>query len=350
MGDEIHRFLPELPRYREPVTVAMLLHHTSGIRDMLELGAYAGYETSASVSREDALKLVFSQTETAFAPGTQHRYSNSGYLLLSEIIARVSGIPFAEFMQNRVFDPLGMRRTRILDGSRVTDVNSAHGYAPSGEGYKLADTHPFYGGSGGEVTTINDLAKYDHDIQVAHKVWTPEVSKIMLAPGTLASGAPAARGKSVYAGGLSLDGAWVHHGGAAEGYRNMVAWLPAGRLSVHVLCNNGSSDAAAITDRVVAAIGGFPPPHLATMDLAGRYASVDLPVIYTLSPVGTARLDITIEPRGNIGRKRLITLTRAPDGSYMSKGFRLVADPDRRGFLLGDDRGRVGSLHFLRAD
>ena len=85
LNDDIRKYLPEMAQYRVPVTVAMLIHHTSGIRDMLELGTYAGYEIATNVSRADSLKLVMSQTDTAFLPGTQYRYSNGGYLLLSLI-------------------------------------------------------------------------------------------------------------------------------------------------------------------------------------------------------------------------------------------------------------------------
>ena len=211
---DIRKYLPEMPQYRAPITVAMLLHHTSGIRDMLELGVYAGYETAGSVSRAESLKLVMTQPDTNFVPGSQFRYSNSGYLLLSEIVERASGVPFAVYMKENVFAPMGMKRTMVLTGARTTEPNAAHGYIPDGSGFKLADTHPLYGGAGGAVSTINDLAKYDHDINVTHKVWTPAIAKIMLAPGTLTDGTAAANSGAVYAGGLSLNGPWIKIGRA----------------------------------------------------------------------------------------------------------------------------------------
>lgn len=351
LDDDIRKYLPEMPQYRAPITVRMLVHHTSGIRDMLELGAYAGYPTSTSVSRADALKLVFAQPDTAFMPGTQHRYSNSGYLLLSEIVARASGMSFADYMAKNIFGPLGMKRTFVLTGARTTDPNSAHGYAADGAGFKLADTHPLYGGAGGAVFTINDLARYDYDINVAHKVWTPAIAKIMLDPGKLANGAPAERDGMVYAGGLSLNGPWVQHGGAGEGFENMVAWLPEGRLSVHILCNNGAVVPQTMAEKVVDAIGGYPSIRPTSPSIAGRYASPDLPVFYTLTPQGDKKLTLAIEPRpGGLGHTRTVELTKAPDGSYSTRGFKILMDLDRRGFVIGQDRGRVGLLHFDRVD
>lgn len=351
LDDDVRKYLPELPQYQAPVTVGMLLHHTSGLRDMLELGAYAGYETSASVSRADALRLVFAQPDTIFRPGTQHRYSNSGYLLLSEIVARASGISFAEYMKQHIFAPIGMKRTMVLTGVRTTDANAAHGYAADGTGYRLADTHPYYGGSGGIVLTINDLAKYDHDINAGHKVWTPDVAAIMLAPGKLANGTPAANDGLVYAGGLSLNGPWVQHGGAGEGFENMVAWLPGGQLSIHVLCNNGALKSSTIAEQLVDALGGYPSLRRETQSIAGRYSSSALSIHYRLTPMGDKGLSVEIEPRaGAPGRQRIIELTKAPDGSFTGQGFSIVFDADKRGFMLGKERGRAGVLHFDRVD
>lgn len=350
LDDDIRTYLPDMPDYGHPITVGMLMHHTSGIRDMLELGNYAGYENSAAVSRSDALRLVYAQRGTIFPPGSEHRYSNSGYLLLSEIVAQVSGTSFADYMQRHVFAPLKMTRTAVLTGARTDDANAAHGYAPAATGYRLADTHPFYGGSGGMIFSLNDLASYDRDIQLVHKVWTPAVAKILLAPGTLTSGRPAMRGALTYAGGVTLNGDWTQHGGAGEGFENYVAWLPNGRLSVHVLCNDGAAKASAIAAQLVAALGDYPPLEPAQPAIAGRYVSPDAALTYRLTPHGDTKLTIDIEPAdGAPGRRRTVELTKATDGSFTGKGFNLTLDADYQGFTLGGLRSRTGLLHFERS-
>lgn len=345
----IQTYIPEMPRYGAPVTVAMLLHHTAGIRDMLTLGAYAGYRQSSDVTREEALRLVYAQPDTVFPPGSQHRYSNSGYLLLSEIVARASGISFADYMKAHIFAPLGMSRTSILTGSRTNDTNAAHGYARDGAGFHLADTHPFYGGAGGAIVTLRDLAKYDHDIQIGHKIWTSAVSKIMLKPGELADGTLASSRGVVYAAGLGLNGPWIQHGGAGEGFKNMLAWLPAGRLSVHVLCNNGANDPAKIAARIVDALTAYPTLRATMPPIAGRYSTANLPVTYTLTPNGDATLAVEIKPfKEGPGRQRTVVLSRGPDGAFTGDGIRILADEDGAGFSLGDIRSRAGLLHFRR--
>lgn len=348
---DIREYLPEMPQYLAPITVAMLLHHTSGIRDMLGLGVYAGYESAASASRAESLKLVMTQPQTNFVPGSQFRYSNSGYLLLSEIVERASGVPFAVYMKENVFAPMGMKRTMVLAGARTTQPNAAHGYIPDGSGFKLADTHPLYGGAGGAVSTINDLAKYDYDINVAHKIWTPAIAKIMLAPGTLTDGTATASSGAVYAGGLSLNGPWIQHGGAGEGFKNMVAWLPDGKLSIHILCNNGALSASTMAEKVIDTFAGYPSIRAIPPSIAGRYASAELPVQYVLEPKGEDRLTVTIEPQaGGLGRQRTIELTKAADGSFNTDMFKIVLDNDRRGFALGGELSRAGTLRFRRVD
>lgn len=349
LNDDIRKYLPEMPRYQSTVTVYMLLHHTGGIRDMLTLGEFAGYPESSDVSRKEALRLVYAQTETVFPPGSQHRYSNSGYLLLSEIVARASGVSFADYMRAQIFQPLGMTRTWVLEGARTNEANAAHGYAVDGATLKIADTHPYYGGAGGMVLSLRDLAMYDRDIQVNHEVWMPAIAEIMLDPGKLADGSPAARRGVIYAAGLGLNGPWVQHSGAGEGFKNMVAWLPDGRLSVHVLCNSGAVDPAKIAGQVVDVLSSYPSLQPRMPSMAGRYSSLDLPVIYTLEPVDDAKLDVIITRRSaGLGRDRMIRLTRGADGSFAGEGFRIVADDDQNGFTLGDIRGRAGLIHFKR--
>ena len=173
----------------------------------------------------------------------------------------------------------------------------------------------------------------------------------MLAPGRLSDGTPAASDGAVYAGGLTLDGPWIKHGGAGEGFKNMVAWLPEGRLAIHILCNNGAVIPSKMVDRVVDAIGGYPAIYAATTAFAGRYATDDLPVVYALKPIGADRLSVSIEPKpGALGDKRMLELTKSGDGAYQGKSFKIVMDNDRRGFVLGDDRSRVGTFHFSRVD
>lgn len=351
LDDDIRTYLPELPDYGRKVSVQMLMNHTAGIRDSLELLAFAGHADVAAASRKEALALTLAQTATKFEPGTRYDYSNGGYLLLSEIIERLSGEPFAAYVNRAVLKPMGMSRSFVMEGARSKDANIARGYATTDGKMALADSYPLFGGSGGLITTINDLAKYDRDIDSGHKVWTPAIRKLMLEPGHLNDGSPvrpAERSYQAYASGVIVGPDWFWHTGGARGFKTIYARLPDKRVGMGLLCNNGDINPAQHLNTVVAALGEglpelVPPPGGALAD--GVYRSPDLPVIYTLSRKDEA-LTVTISPADGSGRT-LSTLTFKPtaDG-FSGPGVKLVPDADGAGFAL--QGGRV-NLNFRKA-
>ncbi len=104
----VRDFLPELPVAAQPVTVRHLLNHTSGLWDYEDL---IPDSRTAQLDDRDVLTLLASKDSLYFPAGSQYRYSNSGYVLLGLIVARVSGMSFPEFLRTRIFEPLGMRAT-----------------------------------------------------------------------------------------------------------------------------------------------------------------------------------------------------------------------------------------------
>ncbi|HSL70263.1 MAG TPA: serine hydrolase domain-containing protein, partial [Longimicrobiales bacterium] len=120
LDDDVHKYIPELPDFGQRITIRHLVHHTSGIRDWVELLSIAGYRFDDVIALPDILNFVQHQRGLNFAPGSEHLYSNTGYNLLAETVARASGQPFAQFMEEQVFRPLGMNDTHILmDHQRV---------------------------------------------------------------------------------------------------------------------------------------------------------------------------------------------------------------------------------------
>ena len=91
LDDDIRAHIPELPDYGTTVTVRHLLHHTSGIRDYLSLMQLAGIPYENVLSDENMLGMITRQKELNFTPGAEHLYSNSGYVLLAQIVKRATG-------------------------------------------------------------------------------------------------------------------------------------------------------------------------------------------------------------------------------------------------------------------
>jgi CubicO group peptidase (beta-lactamase class C family) len=107
LHDTIAHHIPELVDYGE-ITIKQLLHHTSGVPDHMDL-ADEHWDTGITLTTRDMIALFEKHRPPLnFAPGDRFEYSNTGYVLLGEIISRASGIPYAEFMAEEIFKPLAM--------------------------------------------------------------------------------------------------------------------------------------------------------------------------------------------------------------------------------------------------
>src|SRR5690349_8472502 len=139
LDDDIRRYLPELPDFGATITPRQLAHHTSGLRDQWELLHLAGWRWDDVMTTEDILDLARRQRELNFAPGSEYAYCNTGYTLLGQIVARVSGMPFRAFCEQRIFQPLGMRSTHFHDDHTEIVPGRAYSYHPrDGGGFQHA--------------------------------------------------------------------------------------------------------------------------------------------------------------------------------------------------------------------
>jgi len=351
LTDSVRKYIPELAPYADKVTVQMLLNMTGGVRDSLSLLALEGYDRISAPTRKQALEAVYRQQDAKFEPGTRYDYTNGGYLLLSEIVERVAGQPFETYVNAKVLKPLGMTRSLMLLGGRTTDPDVAKGYVAKDDKVTDADEYPLFGGSGGLITTVNDLAKWDRDIDSGHKVWTPQISKWMAEPGKFLNGAPAIRsGRGIaYGNALLIGNHWFHHTGGAVGFKTLYGHLREKRMGVALLCNNGVVDPAPQADKVVAALNeGLPAigePSADGSAVNGAYRNANLAGTYLLALKGDALEVIVAQADGS--RAPAKTLKRTPDGSFKNEMLTLTPDDDARGFTL--EIPRV-TLHFSRTN
>lgn len=160
LDDSPRRHLPELPDWAEAMTVRQLLAHTSGMRDSLDLllfSAGAGQAASAEFQRN----YLASLDGVNFAPGTSWNYNNGGYVLATEIVVRVGGASFADFLRNRVFAPVGMHDTllRALDTDLLPNSATLHVPRPDG-GWDRGVFGTAIGGEGGIASTADDMLRW----------------------------------------------------------------------------------------------------------------------------------------------------------------------------------------------
>jgi len=249
IDDPVRKYIPELPDYGTPLTIRHMLNHTSGLRDWGSLAGIAGWPRGTRVhTHAHVIEILSRQRALNFTPGTRYSYSNSGYNLNAVIAARVSGMPFAEFSQKRIFQPLGMTRTSWRDDYARIVKDRAIAY--SGGGTLLRQDMPFENvhGNGGLLTTVGDLLKWNENFV------TPKVGNTALvAEQQFLSKFPSGT-EMTYAAGLTLGGykglPEVSHSGSTAGYRAFLTRFPQQQVSVAVLCNAGSADATAAAHAV----------------------------------------------------------------------------------------------------
>ena len=238
IDDPIQKYLPEMPVFhKEKVTIRHLLNHTSGLRDYVEITAYAGIPFENIFTEEMGLDIMTRQKERSFPPGQQFMYNNGGYLLLAIITRRASGVSIGAFAQQHIFEPLGMKNTFILENPHRIVKNSATGYAPVND--STYEKQHYYnialGGDGQVYTTLEDLLLWDNNFY-DKKVGGQALFDRQHERGILSNG-----DTIEYAGGLFVQENKGHrvvqHTGSWGGFRAVLYRLPDSKKTLALLAN-----------------------------------------------------------------------------------------------------------------
>jgi CubicO group peptidase (beta-lactamase class C family) len=248
LSDDIRKLVPELPDYGHKITLDHLLTHTSGIRDWTGLRPF-------SEGDPEVLTLILRQRGLNFAPGEEWSYSNSGYVLLKEIVARASGTSFADFARKRLFEPLGMMSSAYVADILQGSGNIALGYQKDGTSWKQFMRLGNNRGGGAVISTAGDLLIWN-DALTSGRLGTVVTAKLQ-ETARLSNGR-----KLSYARGLMVNtpggDTIVSHSGGAAGYSTWLGRFPAHGLSIAVLCNFDPVSATALAGRVSDLF--LPPP------------------------------------------------------------------------------------------
>jgi CubicO group peptidase (beta-lactamase class C family) len=242
LSDDVRKHIPELPDYGHKIAIDHLLTHTSGVRDWTGILPLAG-------GNADALTVILRQRGLNFAPGEEWLYSNSGYALLKEIVARRSGMSFDEFTRKRLFEPLGMKNTAYRADLREIVKNRALAYDKGRNGWRMAmRLDNDRGGGGALLSTAGDLLIWNDAL--TNSRLGPFVTEKLHEPAKLNNGR-----KLRYARGLFVDtirgSQFWWHGGSADGYKSVLGRFPEQGLSIAIMCNSGDgTDRTAFARRI----------------------------------------------------------------------------------------------------
>ena len=253
--DTLSHFVPELGDVARRVTIRQLLTHSSGLPDY-----YPFLRDWSQLGRVDnaLVRDTLRGKALEFSPGTQSRYSNSGYVLLASVIESVTKQPFHEAMSELVFSPSGMHSTVALDGATPFPRDRAVGYDTLGSRFRMADYGVFENatgrrayaelrtvGAGGVYASLRDLA-----------AWTRTLDRAELLPRAVLAEAYRAQVSASDARGIDTiagygygwivsrrNGAEIAwHDGGFAGFRNLVVRVPVSRVTVFILSNFARTD------------------------------------------------------------------------------------------------------------
>ncbi len=235
VSDEVTKYLPDYPTHGQKITIDHLLTHVSGIP------SYTGLPEWLPRVREDLTVQqiidIFKDKPLEFNPGEKWSYNNSAYILLGAVIEKVSGKSYEDFVEQEIFAPLAMARSRYGHQNEVVPGRVA-GYDKEENGYKIAEylsmTQPYAAGS--LMSTVDDLALWT-DALWSGKLLKQESLERMATPAKLASGRST---KYAYGLGISEEGGAriIEHGGDIFGFTTDLLSIPDQRLLIVVLSNN----------------------------------------------------------------------------------------------------------------
>lgn len=239
LEDDVHKYIPELPRYPFVIRVKHLLSHTSGIRDHITILGWENNQLSHFYHFDGMLNVLKNYCWTSFPAGENFAYSNTGYMLLALIVQRVSDQPFEEFMQERIFQPLHMIETEFSFRRKGEEYNHSTPYkylkgSKRFVGSKIREVNAL--GATGVYTTVSDLLKWDKNFY-HHSIGSDETYYRLEEIDTLNDGS-----ELYYNNGLKHrfvgDFRVIEHSGGWANYNIQYTRIPDLHTSIIVACNN----------------------------------------------------------------------------------------------------------------
>lgn len=165
LDNPIRNYLPQLPDYKEVITISHLLQHTSGIPSTDVLRIFADLPLDAPWNQADEIDLIMKYPKLNFVPNTKYNYSNGGYSLLAQLIEQVSGMSYSDYLKKNVFTPLSMNATFVYDGSANNLSTTAKGYKKENDSYSaLKSSEDISYGAGNIYSSIADMIKWGQNI------------------------------------------------------------------------------------------------------------------------------------------------------------------------------------------
>jgi len=258
VDDDIRKYLPQYNTWGKTITIRQILSHTSGIPSYTEL---PGFDTLADKKISNSrLIRFFESAPLIFEPGTDWSYSNSGFVLAGVIVEKLTGMPFNDFVRERILKKLNMTETAFGSSDYALPGKTAEygGNTPKGK-IKMETQYDWYWayGAGQLVSTVDDMLKWDEALYDASFI-KPELLQTAHSAYKLKMGNSANYGLGW--GVDTLNGkAVIQHGGAIGGYRAQGIRMPDDHLYMILLSNSGTTNASLSLNKAVSLLYDISP-------------------------------------------------------------------------------------------
>ena len=259
-SDKLSTFFPTLiNKSSGDITMLQLMQHTSGLREIYSKLALQGGRMGHPIFQEDALLLVEVSEGQNFPAGSAFSYCNTGYMLLAEIIQKVSNLSYEAYLNDKIFQPLGMNKSFVMDKQGEIFTDMANSYSPSNNQWTAVYDNSTAFGQGGIYMSLDDIEKWFIHLTNAGKQGEPPIYSLL-------KKAVLTNGDTLnYALGIENDTFvnipfWQHTGSSA-GYRTAFTWIPSTNQVIILKSNYSSFDAIKTTQEIMSLLFSIPPEN-----------------------------------------------------------------------------------------
>jgi CubicO group peptidase (beta-lactamase class C family) len=249
LDDSIRKYLGDAPDAWQAITIRHVLTHTSGL-----VRETPGLQLKVQ-SVVDTIQASYS-TPLAFAPGEKWQYSNLGYFVLAEIISRAAQVPWPQYLQERIFTPLGMSATRTTTVEELIPHRASGYHWMDSNKYQNAQSVAGVRPSGAFLSSVLDLAKWDAALST-DTLFSPQQRELMWTPVKLNDGSDKPYGFGWEVGKVGKH-RQVKHAGTMFGFRSQILRFPDDRLTIVVLTNATQ----AVPEKIALGVAAFYLPDL----------------------------------------------------------------------------------------
>jgi CubicO group peptidase (beta-lactamase class C family) len=351
LNDDVRKHIPELKDFGKTITVRHLLSHTTGYREFINTLIIEGRQVLEGdfIGPDEVIRVINRQPTLQNEPGAEFNYNNSAFALATIVLERVTGRPFAEWMREEVFLPLGMTKTWVRANPGQVIPGRSIGYIAGEGGFR--EVRDLYGsaGAGGIHTTPGDVAKWMRNLKTG-ELGGPAVIREMTTSFVLNDGKPSNYGYGVFLDSTRGLRRWQHGGNDVAHSSTFVYYpdLDAGYVVFSNYQGVPGGIAGVVADAffgqhmtapqrpgaTTAAAGGVDVPAATLQRYAGKYEMTTL-----------GGLLLTVELQGGQLRLQLPGQPALPLRPTSMTAFEVVGAPARITFNTAAD-GAVEGITF----